>query len=133
MLGCCPRYTLWYADKHKTCHYALPYTPSHPTTPIALQGVSISKRKFCTLRDSIVRYKYSLFPDNSRPRQTSDHSSLTPFSSCQDIIKRAVPIIRLPGISLAGFPSKNGREAIPYKTEKALLSEPILTLLPTGI
>ena len=44
-----------------------------------------------------------------------------------------VPIIRLPGINLAGFPSENGRESIPYKTEKALLSEPILTLPPTGI
>jgi len=44
-----------------------------------------------------------------------------------------VPIIRLPGINLAGFPSENGRESMPYKTEKALLSEPIFTLLPTGI
>jgi hypothetical protein len=33
--------------------------------------------------------------DNSRPRQTSDYPSLTLFSSCQDIIKRAVPIIPL--------------------------------------
>jgi hypothetical protein len=45
----------------------------------------------------------------------------------------AVPIIRLLGTNLAGFPSENGRESISYKTEKALLSEPILTLLPTGI
>ena len=44
-----------------------------------------------------------------------------------------VPIIRLLGTNLAGFPSENGRESISYKTEKALLSEPILTLLPTGI
>jgi hypothetical protein len=44
-----------------------------------------------------------------------------------------VPIIPLSGINLAGFPSENGRESTPYKTEKALVSEPILTLLPTGI
>jgi hypothetical protein len=29
----CPRYTLWYSVMQKTCHYALPSTPSHPTTP----------------------------------------------------------------------------------------------------
>src|SRR2546422_249860 len=62
LLGHCPRYTLWYADEHKTCHSSLPDIPSHPTPPIFLQGVSVSKRKCCTLRDGIVLYKYSLFP-----------------------------------------------------------------------
>jgi hypothetical protein len=44
-----------------------------------------------------------------------------------------VPIILLPGINLAGFPSENGRESVPYMREKPLLAESILTLLPTGI
>src|SRR6266568_4403913 len=44
LLGHCPRHTLWHSDKHKTCHSSLPYTPSHPPTPIFLQGISVLRK-----------------------------------------------------------------------------------------
>src|SRR4030095_14488300 len=37
----------------------------------------------------------------------------------------AVPIIPLPGLTLLRFPSGNASKPIPYKTEKALLPEPV--------
>jgi hypothetical protein len=43
------------------------------------------------------------------------------YTTCPSV----VPIIPLPGLALLGFPSGNGSIPIPYKTEKALLPEPV--------